>query len=159
MTSSLNAASSGYLLAPVYGLLLSRSDKPTPFDKFAAAFMSIFQEALSTAFALILQRDAGLIEIIGLSMQVSLTALFIAPACWACPLRLDGSRDFLFKQSLRGIFNALMGIPPVVVGLIVYLNLSRSGLFGALELLYPTAMIIAQVIISADYRCAIQPDF
>jgi len=110
--------------------------------------MSIFQEALSTAFLLILQRDADLIEIIGLSMQVSLTALFIA-CVLGLPLgALMGSREFRFKQSLRGIFNALMGVPPVVVGLIVYLNLSRSGLFGALELLYtPTAMIIAQVIL------------
>ncbi len=52
------------------------------------------------------------------------------------------------KNALRAVFNTLMGVPPVVVGLIVYLHLSRSGLFGALELLYtPTAMIIAQVIL------------
>ncbi|MGB0310887.1 MAG: hypothetical protein ACPGFY_10075, partial [Candidatus Puniceispirillaceae bacterium] len=64
--------------------------------------MSIFQEALSTAFALVLQRDADLIEIIGLSMQVSLTALFIA-CLLGLPLgALMGSRDFCFKQSLRG---------------------------------------------------------
>ena len=110
--------------------------------------MSIFQEALTTAFFLIVQLDDDLVEIIGLSMQVSLTALLIA-CLIGLPLgALTGSRDFRFKQSLRAIFNALMGVPPVVVGLIVYLNLSRPGLFGALELLYtPTAMIIAQIII------------
>ena len=110
--------------------------------------MSIFREALTTAFFLIVQLDDDLVEIIGLSMQVSLTALLIA-CLIGLPLgALTGSRDFRFKQSLRAIFNALMGVPPVVVGLIVYLNLSRSGLFGALELLYtPTAMIIAQIII------------
>ena len=110
--------------------------------------MSIFQEALTTAFFLIVQLDDDLVEIIGLSMQVSLTALLIA-CLIGLPLgALTGSRDFRFKQSLRAIFNALMGVPPVVVGLIVYLNLSRSGLFGALELLDPpTAMIIAQIII------------
>lgn len=110
--------------------------------------MSIFQEALTTAFLLIVQLDADLVEIIGLSMQVSLTALLIA-CLIGLPLgAVMGTRDFPLKNVLRAVFNALMGVPPVVVGLIVYLHLSRSGLFGALELLYtPTAMIIAQVIL------------
>ncbi|MGC6474971.1 MAG: ABC transporter permease [Candidatus Puniceispirillaceae bacterium] len=110
--------------------------------------MSIFQEALTTAFLLIVQLDADLMEIIGLSLRVSLTALLIACVIGLPLGAVMGTRDFLLKNALRAVFNALMGVPPVVVGLIVYLHLSRSGLFGALELLYtPTAMIIAQVIL------------
>lgn len=110
--------------------------------------MSIFQEALTTAFFLIVQLDADLVEIIGLSMRVSLTALLIACVIGLPLGAVMGTRDFPLKNALRAVFNALMGVPPVVVGLIVYLHLSRSGLFGALELLYtPTAMIIAQVIL------------
>ena len=110
--------------------------------------MSIFQEALTTAFLLIVQLDADLMEIIGLSMRVSLTALLIACVIGLPLGAVMGTSDFPLKNTLRAVFNALMGVPPVVVGLIVYLHLSRSGLFGALELLYtPTAMIIAQVIL------------
>lgn len=110
--------------------------------------MSIFQEALTTAFLLIVQLDADLVEIIGLSMRVSLTALLIACVIGLPLGAVMGTRDFPLKNALRAVFNALMGVPPVVVGLLVYLHLSRSGLFGALELLYtPTAMIIAQVIL------------
>lgn len=110
--------------------------------------MSIFQEALTTAFLLIVQLDADLMEIIGLSVRVSLTALVIACVIGLPLGAVMGTHDFPLKNALRAVFNALMGVPPVVVGLIVYLHLSRSGLFGALELLYtPTAMIIAQVIL------------
>lgn len=110
--------------------------------------MSIFTEAITTAFSLIVNVDADLMEIIGLSMKVSLSALLIA-CLFGLPIgALMGTRDFAFKNTARGILTALMGVPPVVVGLIVYLYLSRSGLFGALELLYtPSAMIIAQVIL------------
>ena len=110
--------------------------------------MSIFTEAIATALSLILTADADLLEIIGLSMRVSLTALVIA-CLIGLPLgALMGTQDFPFKNTLRTVLNALMGVPPVVIGLVVYLYLSRSGLFGALELLYtPTAMIIAQVIL------------
>jgi tungstate transport system permease protein len=110
--------------------------------------MSIFAEATATAFSLIINANADLLEIIGLSMKVSLSALLIA--CFlGLPIgALLGTHDFAFKNTARGILTALMGVPPVVVGLIVYLHLSRAGLFGALELLYtPTAMIIAQVIL------------
>ncbi|KZZ62664.1 ABC transporter permease, partial [Sulfitobacter sp. HI0129] len=57
-------------------------------------------------------------------------------------------RRFRYRRWAIAVLNALMGLPPVVVGLIVYLLLSRSGPFGVLGLLFtPTAMIIAQVII------------
>ena len=110
--------------------------------------MSFFAEATATAFSLIINANADLLEIIGLSMKVSLSALLIGCILGLPIGALLGTRDFAFKNTARGILTALMGVPPVVVGLIVYLHLSRTGLFGTLELLYtPTAMIIAQVIL------------
>ena len=103
---------------------------------------------LEAAFWLILTLDADLVEITLRSLQVSLTALVIASAI-ALPLGTWlAIRRFRFRRFAISVLNALMGLPPVVVGLIVYLLLSRSGPFGVLGLLFtPTAMIIAQVII------------
>ena len=92
--------------------------------------------------------DADLWEIIGLSLQVSLTATAIA-AMIGLPLGAAIALGrFPGRRVLIVVFNALMGLPPVVVGLVVYLLLSRAGPFGVLNLLFtPTAMIIAQVIL------------
>ena len=92
--------------------------------------------------------DRDLIEIIGLSLRVTLSA--VAVACLiGLPLgAAAGAFRFPGRGALIVLLNALMGLPPVVVGLIVYLLLSRSGPFGVLDLLFtPAAMIIAQVII------------
>lgn len=100
------------------------------------------------AFHLVISLDADLVEIVLRSLQVTLTAVFIA-ALIGLPLgaALSVGR-FRFRRLTIAILNALMGLPPVVVGLIVYMLLSRSGPFGVLGLLFtPTAMIIAQVII------------
>ena len=103
---------------------------------------------LVAAFVLIATLDADLVEISLRSLQVTLTALVIASAI-ALPLAaLLAVRRFRARRLVISILNALMGLPPVVVGLIVYVMLSRSGPFGVLGLLFtPTAMIIAQVII------------
>ena len=103
---------------------------------------------LQSAFWLILTLDADLVEITLRSLQVSLTALVIASAL-ALPLGTWlAIRRFRYRRFAISVLNALMGLPPVVVGLIVYLLLSRSGPFGVFGLLFtPTAMIIAQVII------------
>lgn len=100
------------------------------------------------AFRLIVTLDADLVEITLRSLQVSLSALVIASAI-ALPLGTWlAIRRFRYRRAAIATLNALMGLPPVVVGLIVYLLLSRSGPFGVLGLLFtPTAMIIAQVII------------
>jgi len=104
--------------------------------------------ALVLAVSLIFSGDADLLEIIGLSLQVSLTAVVIS-----CALGLSlgawlAIADFRGRNLVLVLLNALMGLPPVVVGLIVYLQLSRSGPLGFLQLLYtPTAMIIAQTIL------------
>lgn len=92
--------------------------------------------------------DADLIEILLLSMKVNLISLFLA-----CMIGLPAGSAlavlrFPTRKIIIAISNALMSLPPVVVGLIVYLYLSRNGPLGWLELLYtPTAMIIAQVIL------------
>ena len=103
---------------------------------------------LSQAFWLVITFDAELMEITLRSLMVSLSALVIASAI-ALPLAaLLAVRRFLWRRWVIAILNALMVLPPVVVGLIVYVVLSRSGPLWVLGLLFtPTAMVIAQVII------------
>ena len=105
-------------------------------------------DALGQAFDLILSLDDDLFEIIGLSLQVSLVSLLIACVI-ALPLgTLLAIQQFTGRGILITLINALMGMPPVVVGLLVYLMLSRAGPLGILGWLYtPTAMIIAQVVL------------
>ena len=103
---------------------------------------------IQEAFRLIIILDSDLIEITVRSLKVSLTALVVASAL-ALPFGTWlAIRRFRYRRVTIAALNALMGLPPVVVGLIVYLLLSRSGPFGVMGLLFtPTAMIIAQVII------------
>lgn len=110
--------------------------------------MSAIWDALTQAFLLVIQLDADLVEITARSLQVTLSALLIA-SCIALPIgAILAVRRFPFRRVTIAVLNALMGLPPVVVGLIVYILLSRSGPFGVMGLLFtPTAMIIAQVII------------
>ncbi|MEM7045546.1 MAG: ABC transporter permease [Pseudomonadota bacterium] len=98
--------------------------------------------------SLVVSLDADLLEIIGLSLRVSLTALAIA-CLIGFPLgALVAVSRFPGRSGLLLLMNALMGLPPVVVGLIVYLHLSNVGPLGWLQLLYtPAAMIIAQTIL------------
>ena len=110
--------------------------------------MNDILEGLSAAFWLIVTLDADLVNITLRSLQVTLTAVAIA-ALIGVPLGAAlAVNRFRFRRATIALLNALMGLPPVVVGLIVYLLLSRSGPFGVFGLLFtPTAMIIAQVII------------
>jgi tungstate transport system permease protein len=110
--------------------------------------MTDIWDGITAAFWLIVSLDADLIEISLRSLQVSLTALLIASIV-AIPLgTFLALQRFRFRRGVISTLNALMGLPPVVVGLIVYILLSRSGPFGVMGLLFtPTAMIIAQVII------------
>lgn len=103
---------------------------------------------LSQAFWMVVSLDQELMEIAARSLRVTLTALVIASFI-ALPLAaLLAIRRFRWRRSVIAVLNALMGLPPVVVGLIVYILLSREGPLGVLGLLFtPTAMIIAQVII------------
>lgn len=104
--------------------------------------------AFATAFNLILSGDPALMQIIYLSLRVTLSAVSIA-----CIIGLPfGAILAMTRFPGRGaviiLFNALMGLPPVVAGLLVYLLLSRSGPLGPLALLFtPTAMIIVQTVL------------
>ncbi len=105
-------------------------------------------QGMLAALRLIVALDADLFEIIGRSLYVTLTATLIASAI-GLPLGawLAVSR-FRQRRVVISLLNALMGLPPVVVGLIVYLMFSRAGPLGVFGLLFtPTAMIIAQCII------------
>jgi tungstate transport system permease protein len=118
--------------------------------------MESFSEAFASALQLILSADPMLWGIVGLSLQVSLTAVFFA-ALIGIPLgALLAIKKFWGRPVLIVLVNALMGLPPVVVGLCVYLMLSKSGPLGILGLLYtPTAMIIAQTLLIAPIIAAL----
>ena len=103
--------------------------------------------ALGEAGRLIVSLDATLAQIVLLSLQVSLTAVVLS-AVLGLPLGAAiAVGRFPGRQALIVAFNALMGLPPVVVGLIVYLMLSRAGPLGELGILFtPAAMVMAQTV-------------
>jgi tungstate transport system permease protein len=110
--------------------------------------MADLANAFATALTLLLNLDDNLLEIVLLSLQVSVSAVVLAALC-GFPLGA-GLALFRFpgRTLLVVLINALMGLPPVVVGLTVYLMLSRSGPLGGLGLLFtPPAMIFAQWIL------------
>ena len=110
--------------------------------------MDSFWGAFAGAVGLIFALDPDLMEIIGLSLRVTLTAVLLA-CLIGLPLGAAvGCFRFPGRTLTTIVLNALMGLPPVVVGLLVYLLLSASGPLGPLRLLYtPTAMIIAQLVL------------
>ena len=118
--------------------------------------MQEFATAFAEAFHLIAAGDSDLLEIVGLSLRVSLTAVVISCVIGFPLGAVIGIGDFRGRQCIIVCVNALMGLPPVVVGLVAYLILSNSGPLGWLELLYsPTAMIIAQTILVAPIVTAL----
>lgn len=110
--------------------------------------MSSGSDALSTALSLVLGADPALWAIVRLSLSVSLAAVALA-ALIGLPLgALIALARFPGRGAVIVVLNAFMGLPPVVVGLVVYLSLSRAGPLGAWGLLFtPTAMVIAQTIL------------
>lgn len=108
--------------------------------EFAAAFV--------TAFHLIAALDPELLRIVGLSLRVSLTAVALATLIGLPLGAAVAAFRFPGRRAVMLLLNTAMGLPPVVVGLIVYLILSRSGPLGVLGLLFtPTAMIVAQTVL------------
>ena len=104
--------------------------------------------SFAIAFSLIGTLDADLFEIVGLSLRVSLSAVGLSLLIGLPVGAAIAIGRFPGRFSLIVISNSLMGMPPVVVGLLVYLALSRAGPFGVLGLLYtPTAMVIAQTLL------------
>ncbi len=110
--------------------------------------MSAFAESVATAFDLIVHADAVLVQTVGLSLMVSASACVCAAGfglfggAWLAVTRFPGHRAAVM------LLNTLLALPSVVVGLVVYLMLSRSGPLGSLGILFtPTAMVIAQTIL------------
>lgn len=118
--------------------------------------MPTLGDSVLTALGLIARADPDLIEIVALSLRVSLGAV-LAAALIGVPLgALLAVARFPGRGALIVLVNALMGLPPVVVGLVVYLAVSASGPFGVLGLLYtPAAMIVAQTILVAPIIAAL----
>jgi tungstate transport system permease protein len=106
-------------------------------------------EGFRRAFFLIFNLDAELLSIIFLSLKVSGLALIIATVIGLSLGSLIGLKRFPFRGIIISLMNTFMGLPPVVVGLFLYLILSRSGPLGFMSLLYtPSAMVTAQSILA-----------
>ena len=110
--------------------------------------MTSLSEAFGAAWALVLGFDSALAGIVMLSLQVSLSAAVIATLIGLPLGAAIAVERFPGRQVLIVFLNALMGLPPVVVGLLIYLLLSRAGPLGSLGILFtPQAMIIAQTVL------------
>jgi tungstate transport system permease protein len=118
--------------------------------------MNDFARSIAAALELIGSLDSELLGIVGLSLRVSLSASLIALligaplGAWLAITRFRG------RQVVIVLTNAFLGLPPVVVGLVLYLLLSRSGPIGAAGLLFtPTAMVIAQTLLATPIVVAL----
>lgn len=118
--------------------------------------MNSTTDAAAQAFGLVVGADPNLVRIVLLSLEISLASVTIA-----CVLGLPlgaaiAVNEFPGKRPVVIILNGLMGLPPVVVGLLVYLMLSRAGPLGTFGILFtPTAMVIAQTILIAPLMAAL----
>jgi tungstate transport system permease protein len=126
------------------------------FHVFRERCVSDLGSAFSTALGLVASADPAVARIVLLSLRVSLTAVAVA-AVVGLPLgALLAVARFPGRSGMVVVLNALMGLPPVVAGLLIYLLLSRSGPLGGLGLLFtPTAMIIAQAVLIAPILAAL----
>ncbi len=113
-----------------------------------ATRLNAFAESLQTAAALVWQADANLLRIVRLSLAVSGSACLLAAGvglaggAWVAVARFPG------RRLLLALLNTLLALPSVVVGLVVYLLLSRSGPLGSWGLLFtPSAMVFAQTLL------------
>jgi tungstate transport system permease protein len=110
----------------------------------------------TSASALIWQLDPELLGIIFMSLQVSGSALVVATLLGLPLAAFLGLKRFFGRGAIINLLNTFMGLPPVVVGLFVYLLLSRRGPLGFLGLLYsPSAMVLAQTILAFPIICAL----
>ena len=105
-------------------------------------------ELILQSFANILEFNSSLKEIVVLSLYVSVVATIISSVISIYLASHMAIKNFLGKNTITLIFNSLMSLPPVVVGLILYIIFSSSGVLGFMDLLYsPQIMVIAQIII------------
>lgn len=118
--------------------------------------MNDFARSIVAAFTLIGEADPELLGIVALSVRVSLTASIVAILLGAPFGALLAITRFRGRQVVIVLTNALLGLPPVVVGLALYLLLSRSGPLGTAGLLFtPTAMVIAQTLLATPIVVAL----
>lgn len=118
--------------------------------------MNDFARSIAAAFTLIGEADPELLGIVTLSVRVSLTASIVALLIGAPLGALLAISRFRGRQVVIVLTNALLGLPPVVVGLALYLLLSRSGPLGAAGLLFtPAAMVIAQTLLATPIVVAL----
>jgi tungstate transport system permease protein len=105
-------------------------------------------EGIEKAFQLIISGDPTVLDVTLRSLYISGAAICIA-ALWGIPIAVVlGLKEFRGRFFLKGLFNALIGIPTVGLGLILYLVFSRSGVLGFLRMLYsPTAIIIGEALL------------
>ena len=119
-----------------------------PIGLASPTAMNSLAQAAAQALHLVADADPKLLDIVFLSLRVSLAAIAIACVVGLPVGAAIAVNRFPGRRGVVVVLNALMGLPPVVVGLAVYLVLSRAGPFGALGLLFtPTAMVIAQTIL------------
>jgi tungstate transport system permease protein len=118
--------------------------------------MDSFRDGFVSAFHLIFSLDRELLDIIFLSLKVSFVGLVISCIVGLPVGAVVALKKFRGRGFVISILNTLMGLPPVVVGLFLYLALSRSGPLGVMGLLYtPSSMIIAQTIIALPIVAAL----
>lgn len=111
--------------------------------------MDVIRTGFIEAFRLLISLNSDLVTILLMTLQVTGTAALIAMVVGLPIGTLVGLTEFLGRKLFVVFTNTGMALPPVVVGLFVFLFLARSGPFGRFELIYtPTAMIIAEVIIA-----------
>jgi tungstate transport system permease protein len=120
------------------------------------AFLGTTMTGDESALALVLTGDPGLFAIVRLSLLVSLSAVLFAALIGVPVGAFLALTRFPGREATIVVLNALMGLPPVVVGLAVFLALSRSGPLGAWGLLFtPQAMVIAQTVLVAPIIAAL----
>jgi len=116
----------------------------------------MMQQTVADTFAKLWTLDKEVFAIAWLSLRVSISAVALGSAIGIPAGALLAITTFPGRNGLTAVLNALMGLPAVVVGLVVYLLLSRSGPLGTLGLLFtPTAMIFAQTILVAPLIAAL----
>ena len=122
--------------------------------------MDTISQSVALALGLVAHLDPRLTEIVGLSLSVSLAATLIAAAIGLPLGAAIAIGRFPVREPLIVILNAAMGLPPVVVGLFVYLLLSRAGPLGGFGLLFtPPAMVIAQTVLIVPIVAALTRQF
>ncbi|MCX7892997.1 MAG: ABC transporter permease, partial [Burkholderiales bacterium] len=110
--------------------------------------MDTFGQAARQAAGLVAGLDPALLEIVGLSLRVSLAALALAAVAGLALGAVVAVAEFPGRRAVIVVMNATLGLPAVVVGLAVYLLLSRAGPLGPLGILFtPAAMVIAQAVL------------